>query len=88
MTDLQKLLAAGILLNSALYLTGVVAAGLVTGNDAAWKMALAAMGLCYVSYTCQFQYGTHWLYQTVGKAAVACSIVAGVAAGIFLLIGS
>lgn len=69
--------------NSALYLSGCVAAGLVTGNPWAWKAGLAAIGLTYVSF--------HLQYTMPGKlglchAAVVASIAAGLLAGAALLV--
>jgi hypothetical protein len=42
--------AAGALLNSALYLVAVFAAGMATRNPAAWMLAIAAMGVTYLSH--------------------------------------
>jgi hypothetical protein len=41
---------AGALLNSALYLVAVFAAGMATRNPAAWMLAIAAMGVTYLSH--------------------------------------
>lgn len=69
----------GILVNSALYLSGCVAAGLVTGNGLAWRFALAAVGVTYIGYV--LQYVAHAL----ANAAVWLSVGLGVAAGLSLL---
>jgi hypothetical protein len=43
----------GALVNSALYLGSVFVAGIVTGNRLAWTLAIAAMGVTYLSYIVQ-----------------------------------
>lgn len=85
LTDLQKVLANGVLLNSALYLIMCFVAGILTGNPMAWKLAVASVGLCYVSYMGQYFSGLDELYARIGQTAVACSIVSGVCSGIALL---
>jgi hypothetical protein len=42
--------AAGVLLNSALYLAAVFVAGVVDGNHLARNLAIAAMGATYLCY--------------------------------------
>ncbi len=86
LTELQKALIWGALINSGLYLTGVFVAGMVTNNPFAWKLALVGAGLSFISYTCQYLGGLSPIYMTVAKTAVACSIVAGIAAGVGLLV--
>lgn len=73
----------GLLLNSALYLSGVFIAGLVTGNPWAWKMSLAAMGVTYLCYW--FQADTQLPPMAI-RITVILSIVMGAAAGIGLLV--
>lgn len=85
MTDLQKFLFAAILLNSALYLSGVFAAGILLANPFAWKLALIAAGMCYVTYVAQYFSGVRHLYARVGEITTWLSIVAGVLAGLALL---
>ena len=41
---------AGALLNSAIYLLCVFVAGIVTAHPFAWKEALVAMGITYLSH--------------------------------------
>ncbi len=72
-------ISIGVLLNSALYLAGCVAAGLVTGNTWAWRLALAALGATYISYALQI--GDH----RMAAPAVWLSIGLGFAAGLKLL---
>lgn len=45
----NRLLALAAIINSALLLTGIFVAGLITGNGAAWKLSLYTMALCYLS---------------------------------------
>lgn len=79
----KSVMAAGVLINSALYLNGVFVAGLVEGNLWAWKLALAAFGVTYLSYLAQFiREGS-----ILAVGAVWLSIALGAAAGLALLIG-
>lgn len=81
MTDMQKILAYGLFINSALYLVGVFVAGMRFHNDFAWKMALASAGFTYVGYMVQFLE----LPRAVSGTAVTFSVVLGLAAGLALL---
>lgn len=65
--DERPYLYIAILINSALYLTGVFVAGLMLGNGWAWKLALLTAGLCYLSYMAQ-------LIAMQAKAAVTFSL--------------
>lgn len=72
----------GALLNSALYLLCTFAAGLATGHPMAWKLALVAMGVTYLSHMLSLIPSvSRELCQTI----VAASIAFGAAAGITLL---
>lgn len=71
----------GVLLNSALYLTGCFVAGLVLQNAFAWRLALAAAGLAYLGYVAQTL--GRWGY--TAPVFVVVSMVLGVAAGLVLL---
>lgn len=86
LTGLQKMIMLGALLNGALYLTACFTAGLVTQNPLAWKLAIACAGLCFISYTAQYLSALGPSYMAIAKTAVACSIVAGVGAGVALLL--
>lgn len=80
--DDRRFAAIGLLLNSALYLSGCFVAGLFTGNSWAWKFALASFGLAYVGYVLQ-------LIPASRRSAwfpVVLSIGTGVLSGLFLLI--
>jgi small-conductance mechanosensitive channel len=50
MTNDQRMQTLGAYINGALYLAGVIAVGLMTGNVFAWKAAIAAAGLSFVTY--------------------------------------
>lgn len=88
MTAHQLFLAGAAVLYSTLYLALVVVVGLATGNPLAWKLGLASLGLCYLCFVFQYYGGVHAIYLTVANTAVACSIVAGVLAGVALLVKS
>lgn len=85
MNDERRFLYIAILLNSALYLTGVFVAGLMTGNRLAWAMALATAALCYLSPLVQ-AIGLDKVWRTGPLVLVALSILFGGAAGIVLVI--
>lgn len=85
---------AGALANSALYLWCAFLAGLASGNGAAWKFALAAMGVTYLSYFVQapivlevtidgscarVTYAPAWLRVSVLYLSIALGVFAGVA---------
>lgn len=80
MTEDQRFLAIGIYVNSALFLSGVFVAGLVTGRETAWKLALVAAGLTYVSYLVQVAE----IERAAQIVVVLASIIAAVAAGLAL----
>lgn len=78
----------GAMLNSALYLVAVFAAGQVHGNVWAWKSAIAAMGVTYLSYLAQCAWQAdqgNVVLHKVSNAFVWLSIALGVAAGLALL---
>jgi hypothetical protein len=89
----KLVMAIGVLLNSALYLSGCFIAGLATANAAAWVLALASCGVTYLSYICQLagDAGSEdRLLATLGRWApvlVWTSICLGFLAGMALLIG-
>lgn len=70
-----------MLLNSALYLAAVIAAGLVTAHTAAWRLGIFAVGLTYLCYLAQ----TMANYEHVARLLVVLSVVVGTAAGLALL---
>ena len=75
------------MINSALYLTGVFVAGIVTNNPGAWKMALLAAALCYLSALVQVTMPQDEGWRIVAMSNVVTTIIVGAAAGIALLIG-
>lgn len=84
-TRMVTLAFIGALLNGALYLTAVFAAGLILGKPQAWQGALVAMGATYLSYALAFcTVYQPWVLRAQW-AAVILSVVVGVAAGIALI---
>lgn len=81
MTADQRLLVIGIYINSALYLMGVFVEGLLTAHPNAWRYALVAAGLSYLSYVMQVAS----VPRTLCAIVVCISFSAGAAAGILLL---
>jgi succinate dehydrogenase hydrophobic anchor subunit len=80
----------GALLNSALYLLCVFVAGIVTGHPIAWKLALIAMGVTYVSHivgmrVANMEYAERDQVRPLTSAIVWLSILLGAAAGVDLL---
>jgi len=78
-----------IIVNSALYLTTVFIAGMVTGHDLAWKLAVATFGLCYL--TPAISDAVKGAESVVLQSAISSffflsSVALGAAAGIALLI--
>lgn len=78
----------GVLINSALYLTGVFIAGIARGNALAVHLALAATGACYISYALQFVFvcnSSPAVYR-ISVAATVASVLLGIAAGLSLIL--
>lgn len=73
----------GAQINSALYLLCAFVAGTVTGHPVAWKLALAAMGVTYLSYIAQLE--SH-IPRAAASWIVVASVVLGAAAGLALLV--
>jgi hypothetical protein len=71
----------GALINSALYLACVFIAGIVTAHPLAWKLALVAMGMTYLSHYAQLT----TLAEIVAIVLVSLSIAFGLFAGLALL---
>lgn len=70
------------------YLGGVATLGYLTHNEFAWKLAVAAMGICFLTFALQ-AVEPDWKYvswRLVAGTSAACSIVAGVLAGLGLLV--
>lgn len=82
MTEDQRFLAIGIYINSALYLTGVFVAGLVTNNPSAWKSALFSAGIAYLAYYAQVAK----LPIFINGILTGITLGSGSIAGVFLLV--
>jgi hypothetical protein len=81
----MPLLIVGAMVNSALYLAGLLIAGFVAGNDWAWKGAIAAAGITYLSYLGNIAFINGHIPEWAARLVTAASIFAGAAAGIALL---
>ncbi len=81
---MQRLVFIGGLINSALYLGGVLLVAIVEHNRYASRLALIAIGLTFLAYLAQVQRGAD---STIGAAIAVVSIVAGIGAGLALLFG-
>jgi hypothetical protein len=80
---MNPFIAAGVVINSALYLMGCFIAGLMQHSPAAWRTALAAMGVTYLCYLFQtFPAPPRWLV----CPTVAASILLGAVSGLILLV--
>lgn len=80
MTDLQRIYAFGLIVNSALYLAAVFVAGLLTQNAWAWQAAIGTMGVTYLSYA------AHLVERPrAARSLASLSILTGVVAGLRLL---
>jgi hypothetical protein len=74
------LLAVATLVASSLYMAGVFVAAIAWGNHVAAIGAVITAGLCYLSYMAQM-----WATD-IAKPMVTVSVVAGVIAGLSLLV--
>ena len=72
----------GAVVNGALYCAGVIAAGLSTWHPWAAYLAIAALGVTYLSYLVQLHVAT----LRFANLVVAISILLGVIAGLALFI--
>ena len=79
--DFKPFLVVGLMLNSALYLSGVFVAGIASHRPWAWRVALLACGFSYVSYYIQ----AVGMERKVAVQAVFLSIFFGIVAGLLLL---
>lgn len=87
---MNPFVSIGVLINSALYLTGCFVAGLATGNSVAWRLALATAGVTYLAYVVQEAASVQRSRPTLGHAALAlvtASIALGLLAGLALIGG-
>lgn len=83
MNDQQRLVLISGILNSALYLTAVFVAGLVTGNKLAWLLAIATMGVIYLAVLWQMVRPNDGIGASM---LVAFSVVLGATAGMALIL--
>ncbi len=83
MTPDQRLLAVAIVINSALYNTGVFIASLLVQHGHAWLVALASVGVGSLSYAIQLGSGNRWIALLVSSG----SWVLGIAAGLMIIWG-
>jgi hypothetical protein len=77
---MMNVAVTGVLINSALYLSGCFAAGLVMNNPIAWKAALLTAGIAYIGYT----FGQIEMERARMGFAIF-SIITGLIAGVSLL---
>jgi hypothetical protein len=70
----------GVLINSALYLTLVFAAGMLTADATAWKLATATAGLCFLTYA------VAEIHKGAALVLMGLTWVTGVVAGVALLV--
>ena len=75
---IKLVMAIGVLLNSALYLAGCIAAALVLGDVWAVRLALAAAGVTYLSYMSQYQEGNSPYTISLVRVSVGLGVLAGV----------
>ncbi len=80
----QRLLAIGVYIMSALYLTGCFVASLFVQHGVAWKVALVSAGLSCLAYTAQVSFVEARLW---ALALVALSQWFGLIAGLCVLFG-
>ena len=86
MTDLQRILLWEQLVNAGLFNVGVIFVGTLAHNWAAPRLALASIGIGFLSYFCQFLETTGQLRAVPGSVLGIASIILGAAAGINLLV--
>jgi len=78
--------AVGALLNSALFLAGCFVAGILYRNPMAWRLALVAAGLTYLSHLCHVQHFPGDRLAVWGNMLTWVAIVVSIAAGLALLV--
>lgn len=84
MTPDQRLLAVGIYLTGALYLTGCFVVSLFVQHGNGWKYALASMAACYVAYAAQVMASEARFYAV---CLVVLSQLLGALAGVNVFLG-
>lgn len=78
--DFRLIASFGLIANSALYLSAVIACGLIVHNPWAWRLGVAAVGVTYLSYT------AHLIAARFAFSLVILSIALGALAGLSLLV--
>lgn len=78
----QRLLAAFLVANAAIYVVLVFVAGILKGNDYAWKLSIACAGFTYISYMVQVSFPD---YRSAVLLAFGASVGLGALAGLALL---
>jgi len=79
---MNAIVIIAVLINSALYLGGVLATALVRGNVISGDLALTSMGLTYLGYLTQ---AVPRAAPGIANAFVVLSIIFGTLAGVALL---
>lgn len=74
---MRTLLVIASIINSALILSAIFIAGLMTNNGPAWKLAICTMGLCYVAPTVQLMFPAQRL---IAMVLVGASVIFGLMA--------
>ena len=86
MTDLQRILLWAQLVNAGLFNAGVIFIGMLMHNWMAPRLALASIGVGFLSYFCQFLETSGHLRAPPGAVLGIASIILGATAGINLLV--
>lgn len=86
--QLIKIAATGAFLYASIYLAGCFASGLFFGVPLAWKAALASAGLGYLAQLAEANRLAGALPEKPVLALMIASALAGLAAGLSLLIGA
>lgn len=81
MNDDDRLIANWCAISGTVYLVMVFAVGLILGNKIAWVLAIAAMGVNYMSYSAQLLH----LRPMIPGTLVIASFMVGATAGLALL---
>jgi len=83
----MNVFAVGVMVNSALYLIAVFVAGILTAHVGAWRLAIVAFGITYLSYLLGYNNALYRL-RSIGvwqAIAAGLSIIVGLLAGLALL---
>lgn len=83
----KTVVAVGVLLNSALYLSACLALGVIAQRPMVWRLALAAIGVTYLSYLLHSvaDHDAQDAFARLARLMVYLSIALGVLAGLALL---